>query len=312
MSNVSQANVAVLGGGVGGLSAAHELAERGFEVTLYEKKDRFGGRSRSLPGPETDDGSHLPAEHGFRFFPGFYQHVPETMSRIPYKDGSVEDNLVETTEFMQATTDRRWTLQTEAPSSFQEFKYSLGAQLGGPEVPRDEKAYFFARLFQLLSSCDERWREHYETVSWWDFINADHMSEAYQKILGYGISQLLVAAHPELASTRTMGRIYLQLLQGIHDESMEADRILNGPTNHVWIDPWIDYLEEIGVDLRSGTPVRAIESDGDIVTKVWVDDGSGEYRVTADYYVAAWSIEAMSDLLTLELQRAASSLGGVR
>ena len=39
--------VAVLGGGVGGLSAAHELAERGFEVTVYEARDVAGGKARS-------------------------------------------------------------------------------------------------------------------------------------------------------------------------------------------------------------------------------------------------------------------------
>jgi protoporphyrinogen oxidase len=39
--------VAVLGGGVAGLSAAHELVERGFSVTVYERSARFGGKARS-------------------------------------------------------------------------------------------------------------------------------------------------------------------------------------------------------------------------------------------------------------------------
>jgi NADPH-dependent 2,4-dienoyl-CoA reductase/sulfur reductase-like enzyme len=47
------ATVAVLGGGVGGLSAAHELAERGFDVTVYEARDTFGGKARSLPVPQS-------------------------------------------------------------------------------------------------------------------------------------------------------------------------------------------------------------------------------------------------------------------
>jgi len=42
--------VAVLGGGMSGLTAAHELAERGFEVTVYERKS-LGGKSRSIPVP---------------------------------------------------------------------------------------------------------------------------------------------------------------------------------------------------------------------------------------------------------------------
>src|SRR6266700_6024351 len=36
--------VAVLGGGVGGLSAAHELIERGFDVSVYERRDVIGGK----------------------------------------------------------------------------------------------------------------------------------------------------------------------------------------------------------------------------------------------------------------------------
>ena len=38
--------VVVLGGGVGGLSAAHELAERGFQVRVFERKPMFGGKAR--------------------------------------------------------------------------------------------------------------------------------------------------------------------------------------------------------------------------------------------------------------------------
>ena len=38
--------VAVLGGGVAGLTAAHELSERGFAVDVYEARDLFGGKAR--------------------------------------------------------------------------------------------------------------------------------------------------------------------------------------------------------------------------------------------------------------------------
>src|SRR6185295_19818704 len=90
--------VAVLGGGVAGLSAAHELAERGFSVTVYERSARFGGKARSygVAGSGTDGRHDLPAEHGFRFFPGFYRNLPDTMKRIPYKlnKRGVFDNLL--------------------------------------------------------------------------------------------------------------------------------------------------------------------------------------------------------------------------
>ncbi len=42
------------GGGVGGLSAAHELSTRGFDVHVYEMRDAFGGKARSIDVPDPD------------------------------------------------------------------------------------------------------------------------------------------------------------------------------------------------------------------------------------------------------------------
>src|SRR5687768_8956016 len=78
-------DVAILGGGMAGLAAAHELIERGFKVTVYERK-ALGGKARSIPVPGTAAGGRrpLPGEHGFRFFPGFYHHIPDSMRRTPF------------------------------------------------------------------------------------------------------------------------------------------------------------------------------------------------------------------------------------
>src|SRR3954469_11679117 len=90
-------SVAVLGGGMAGLAAAHALAGRGFSVTVYER-NALGGKARSIPVAGTGAGGRhaLPGEHGFRFFPGFYHHVPDSMRRIPFPGNAngVWDNLV--------------------------------------------------------------------------------------------------------------------------------------------------------------------------------------------------------------------------
>ncbi|MBW1298569.1 FAD-dependent oxidoreductase [Aquimarina litoralis] len=56
--------IVVVGGGIAGMTAAHELAERGFKVTLYDNNSELGGKARSFYLSEAS----YPAEHGFRFF----------------------------------------------------------------------------------------------------------------------------------------------------------------------------------------------------------------------------------------------------
>ncbi len=80
-------SVAILGGGIGGLTAAQELAQRGFSVTVYEALSQLGGKARSFgaTGSGKDGREDLPAEHGFRVFAGEYapttfpQHVFVTL-----------------------------------------------------------------------------------------------------------------------------------------------------------------------------------------------------------------------------------------
>jgi protoporphyrinogen oxidase len=60
----SGGRVAVLGAGVAGLTAAHELIERGFEVEVYERT-ALGGKARCIFPPGTGTGGRLdlPGEH---------------------------------------------------------------------------------------------------------------------------------------------------------------------------------------------------------------------------------------------------------
>ena len=111
---------AVLGAGIAGLTAAHELVVRGFDVTLYEPRAderaelgpappggfppvKLGGLAASqysTPGPTGGSPAQLrpfpgrrgeprpprravAGEHGFRFFPAYYLHIWDLLQRIP-------------------------------------------------------------------------------------------------------------------------------------------------------------------------------------------------------------------------------------
>ena len=288
--------VAVLGGGVAGLTAAHELSERGFEVVVLEARDIPGGKARSLPVPGSGTGGRkdLPAEHGFRFFPGFYQHLPDTMRRIPDGSGNVFDNLVGSTRILFAQAGGRNEVVSGAhlPESLEDlrvlsrFLFAVLTQLG---IPPQEHAVLMERLLTLLTSCDERRYEQWENQAWWEFIGAEQRSKAFQKWLGEGLTRTLVAARGREISARTGGLILAQIVFDLARAGGRADRVLDAPTNEAWIDPWVAELARRGVELRLDEPIAGIRVQNGRVAGVTTASGT----VTADYYVAALPVEVM-------------------
>lgn len=306
-------SVAVLGGGVGGLSAAHELATRGFEVSVYEARDVFGGKARSIPVPNTGVGGRLPlpGEHGFRFFPGFYRHLNATMEAIPLSEGrTVKDNLVQTSEMLLAQADGRNEIAapTVFPTTFGDleriakFVHAISVQVG---VPLAEYVLFFNRLLDYLTSCDERRLAEFEGQSWWDFVEADGRSPAYQNFLATGMTRTLVAARAEEMSARTGCAVLCQLMQDMARTDGQVDRVLNGPTSEVWIDPWVAYLHATcGVEFVGDHEVTRIDSAGTEITSVTVRGAGGLREINADYYIAAMPVERLVTLVTADLAAA--------
>ena len=305
-------SVAVLGGGVGGLSAAHELAVRGFDVAVYEARQVFGGKARSIPipGTETPTTSALPGEHGFRFFPGFYRHLDATMAEIPVGDHTVKDNLTPATEMLMAQDGGRNELVApmNLPSTFGDverlarFVHQLSRQV---EIPLFEYVLFFNRILDYLTSCDARRLAEFETQSWWEFVEADARSFEYQKFLATGMTRTLVAAQAKEMSAKTGCAILCQLMQDLARTDGQVDRVLNGPTSDVWIDPWVKHLRtELGVTFHGGHRVVGIDCDGHRITGVTVENGDGRRAIAADYYVAAVPVERLVTLVSAELAAA--------
>jgi uncharacterized protein with NAD-binding domain and iron-sulfur cluster len=296
--------VAVLGGGMAGLTAAHELAERGFQVTVYER-NALGGKARSIPVAGTAAGGRrdLPGEHGFRFFPGFYHHVPDTMRRIPFAGNTngVWDNLVE-------ASGGKWLRAGDRPDGFvfgigpdpqqaltvDGLRRILLDELYQRDVPPHELAYFVERLLVFVTSSNERRFGQWEHVSWWDFLKAETKSPQYQKELAAGLTRNLVAAKERVASTRTIGHMGEAFVWNIMGRGNDGapDRVLNLPTNEAWIDPWIIHLRSLGVRFAVGRTVEGLEVErGRIAAARIRDRKHRRHRVAADWFVLAMPVE---------------------
>ncbi|MFI7354305.1 FAD-dependent oxidoreductase [Streptomyces avidinii] len=316
--------VAVLGGGVAGLTAAHELAERGYAVTVYERR-ALGGKARSMDVPGSARGGRrpLPAEHGFRFIPGIYHNLPDTMRRIPFPGNArgVWDNLVAPREMMFARAAGRedlrapipWPEHSPAELTPEELRRALTGILQTlVRLPLHETAYFVDRVLVFLTSCDERRTEVWERTPWWDFVRAERMSNEYRRILAVGITRNIVATKAEEASTRTVGTLGEAFVFNLLGRGADGppDRILNLPTNEAWIDPWEAHLRSLGVEFRIGWTVREVRYADGRVSGVAVEGPDGAPQtVTADHYVSALPVEHARRTWSAALRAADPMLG---
>jgi uncharacterized protein with NAD-binding domain and iron-sulfur cluster len=307
-------NVVVIGGGVAGMSAAQELAERGFKVSVYEKQKKYvGGKARSVDVEY--DGKHeikpgnkpLPGEHGFRFFPGFYRHVTDTMKRIPFpgNPNGVADNLVPTDRVMMARFDQPPLINiVNFPKSLEDLIVLIKAMIhSGTGLTHEDGEFFANKLWQLMTSAFERRKAVYERIGWWQFVEADSRSRAYQKYFAEGLTRTLVAAQPHDMSTETGGNILLQLLFLMGKSKAHADQVLNRPTNDAWLDPWFDYLTKtLNVAYHKDAQVVKVDLENGQVAGVWYVDKDGSLlKVKGDYYVFAVPVEVMAELVTPEM-----------
>ncbi|MEU9456283.1 FAD-dependent oxidoreductase [Streptomyces sp. NPDC048277] len=311
--------VAVIGGGIGGLTVAHELAERGFQVSVYERKE-LGGKARSIPvsGTGTGGRADLPGEHGFRFFPGFYQNIPETMSRIPFSGNAngVKGNLVAASKEMGAWKGDAYYLPTalDSPSTYTPqalLDYLKTAIQGIANVPLNDILLFASKVVTFLTSGPKRRMGQWENTGYSDFVGMSRMSESGKELLVNLFTSTLVAAKPDKANSRTMGLMLEAWLNATFKRGnySNPDQLLDGPTNEVFINPWITYLKSLGVTFSVGYTVTGLTYSGGQITGATATDPTGaSAAINADWYVLAVPVERAVPLLNSQILAAAPDL----
>tara|TARA_Y100001970_G_C14257575_1_gene876667 strand:- start:4471 stop:6402 length:1932 start_codon:yes stop_codon:yes gene_type:complete len=84
-------DINIYGAGITGLTVAHELINKGYNVNIYEKDDIIGGMARS-----TRTKLNVPSEHSWRGYGPFYKNLYEILKQIPIDDlCSINKDLIE-------------------------------------------------------------------------------------------------------------------------------------------------------------------------------------------------------------------------
>lgn len=277
--------VIVLGAGIGGLTAAHELAKRDIHVVVYERNDRVGGLARSAY--YTQDEKTYPVEYSWRVYGTGYKNLQRVLKEIPLRenqDKSIFNNLLRVATYIFPRFDRPEVILSP------EHKTHGSAW----DLSHQEKMQMVDKMFYCTTMSRAR-MDSMDKLKWKDFCEdlsgeaKKYMVRMWGPVLGMDPSYM---SFPVVA--RIVGVVFGGFLS-----AAGALYLMKKPTNDGWFDEWVAYLESKGVSIQTRHELRDIQiKDGKISGVRVYDVAQGkEVEDTADYYVLGLSVEALANIV---------------
>jgi len=266
-------DIIIFGGGLSGLTLAHELIKKKFKILIIEKDNELGGMVRS----DTTK-TLFPSEHSWRGYAPFYKNTFQLMKEIPYYDTTVFDNLSIPIDF-HLLYDKEYG-----------YKSSL--------TVKDKIILYYIGLNYVLS--DNR-REYYYAYNIQPFLKKYLSTEGYNHIInfvtgpGYGMNKNeLSMGH--LFHFPVISQINKEQYTHTHSSSEKENEyehnstdnwhVMNGPTSDVWINPWIKHLKENGVDMMTNTELVKINyNNNNNITSVDIKQNGAIKQLQSKEYV---------------------------
>lgn len=234
--------VAVIGGGIAGLTAAYRLAQSGHQVTLWEQHERLGGQAAAFP---VGDGAHL--EY-------FYHHLfmSDTAITDLISELGIEDRLVWIDSNVGFFADGRVYPLTSATDLLK-----LGF------IPFIDRIRIgLATLYlQRITEAGGKWRR-FEEVTAWEWLRKAVGKRAFDRVWGRQLIAKFGNRAQEVAMVWFWNKIFLRTQSRPGLLAKEQLGYILGSFN-VLIDRLADACRERGVDIRVGVGVNGLTRHDD-------------------------------------------------
>lgn len=269
-------NVIIIGGGIAGLTSAHELLDNGYKVTLIERNNIVGGLARTY---QDEFNKICPYEYSWRAYGKWYQNVYNIMNRIPFNETeNVYDKLV----ILQGGIK---TCNKQIPSY--ENKIS--------EIPFNDILTIMPIFIKYFTSCNERNIDNFSGISLRNYILSQKLSKKTEDIMGKIVGPYLGF---DYHNASLYDLIYSYEMMSNNSSSQFNFNITSLPTNHVWFEPWVKLLVSKGLVLKLNTEVIKFNIDNKMNKIVNITIYNKKYEIIkGDYYVNCTGPEVLKKIL---------------
>jgi protoporphyrinogen oxidase len=230
--------IAVIGGGILGLTAAYRLAQQGYRVVLWEQAERLGGQAAAFP---LGNGAHL--EY-------FYHHLFMSDSAIVelIDELGISDKLVWVESNVGFFADGRiWPLTSASDL----------LRLGFIPLLDRLRIGFVTLYLQRITKASGKWKR-FEQVTAWQWLRRAVGKRAFDRVWGAQLRAKFGPRADEVAMVWFWNKIFLRTQSRPGLLAREKLGYIMGSFN-VLIDRLADAGREAGVDIRTGVGVAKLD-----------------------------------------------------
>lgn len=278
----------VVGGGLGGISAAMELAKRNFDVTLVEASAGLGGK---LTGWDVEAlGETFPVEHGFHGYFNQYYNLNEV-----FAESKVGDVFMPAPGYPVLFRDQPLEVFGKTPKLFPFNLFSVLQQ-------SDSLDFFpimrnFGQMVPVLDMFRyeyERTFEQYDEIDFMTFCREQGVYEPFFRTVLHPFSDATMNRMEVLSAAEAIRYFHFYFMG-----SPEAlgYRITTRNCMDALVRPMERRLRELGVTILSGKKVRRLVVDGLQVSGIELE-GGGSGAVVAEVESSAVTEGAWSSFET--------------
>lgn len=268
--------IIIIGGGIAGLTAAHELIDKGYSVTLFERNPIVGGLARTY---QNEKNKICPIEYSWRAYGRWYQNVFHIQKQIPFNSSqTVFDQLV-TLQGGKKTCDKQIINYEKTLST----------------MPMSDKVKLFSTLLSFLCSCKPRNIDNYSHISLRQFLKDKNVSKITEDLVGKIVGPYLGF---DYHNSSLYDLLYVGEMMRLNSRRDYEFSITKYPTNYAWFDPWVRYLKEKGLSIFVNTEVDKIIVENNTIQKLITKQNNKYKTHTADYYINATGPEILEKLIS--------------
>ena len=287
MSNSSnKRKVAVLGGGLAGLSAARSLIEMGFDVTLVEKRPFLGGRAFSFHSRDVD----MEVDNGQHVFMGCCTYYIDFLRAINASDDAVLQDSLKAEVVLDGVGGTLSSSPALGPL------HLVPSFMRYPHISASDKIRALFGLLQASLTDRRKNVESLDSQTFYDWLKSNHQSErAIENLWNLIILPTLNDDVRRVNADMALMVVQQGLLKKPRDAAIGYARVGLGSIADV---RGRRFIKDSGGSVILGKTVRSLIFDGDGVGGARLSGGT---TLQADAYISALPHETLLDLLPPEL-----------